>query len=245
MADNPRAVEYQLQTFFDNHLNYALGYTFKELLKKVFFISGLGADSRSFKFLDLSFYDARFIEWIQPLPNDTISSYAEKLFSSIKDENATIVGVSFGGMLATEIAKNHPKTKVIIISSSKTYIEVPGYLRFWRYFPIYKLHSAKIKNSAGQFVLNIFGTKGAEQRKVQQEILKDSDPLFIRWAIHAILTWNNTVIPKNVIHIHGTADRLLPYRYVKADYIINKGEHVMIMDHAEELSELLKKLITT
>ena len=51
--------------------------------------------------------------------------------------------------------------------------------------------------------------------------------------------------PKNVIHIHGTADRLLPYRYVKADYIINNGEHVMIMDKGEEVSELLKKLITT
>lgn len=212
-------------------------------MKKVHFISGLGADSRSFGFLDLSFCNPRFVQWITPSPDDTISSYAEKLFGSIDDENATIAGVSFGGMLATEIAKNHPGTKVIIISSSKTYLEIPRYLRFWRYFPVYKLHSAKTKKYAGQFVLSILGTKGVEQRKVQQEILKDTDPLFIRWAIHAIVNWKNTAIPKNVIHIHGTADRLLPYRYVKADHAIDKGEHVMIMDHANELSELLKKLI--
>ncbi len=214
-------------------------------MKKVYFISGLGADRRSFGFLDLSFCDPQFVQWITPSPNDTIPSYAEKLFSSINDENATIVGVSFGGMLAAEIAKKHPGTKVIIISSCKTYLEIPRYLRLWRHFPIYKLHSDKTKNSAGQFVLSILGTKGVEQRKVQQEILKDSDHLFTRWAIHAILNWNNTVISKNVIHIHGTADRLLPYRYVKADYTINKGEHVMIMDHAKELSDLLKKLIIT
>ena len=214
-------------------------------MKKVYFISGLGADSRSFGFLDLSFWDAQFIRWITPSPDETLASYAEKLFASINDEQATIVGLSFGGMLATEIAKKHPGTKVIIIASSKTHLEIPLYLRFWRHFPIYKFHSSRTKNYAGQFVLSILGTKGIEQRKVQQQIMKDSDPLFTRWAIHAILHWNNTVIPKNVIHIHGTADRLLPYRYVKADHVINNGEHVMIMDKAEEISELLKRLITT
>lgn len=214
-------------------------------MQKVYFIPGLGADSRSFGFLDLSFCDPQFIQWIEPAINDTIESYAEKLFASINDEKAVIVGLSFGGMLATEMAKKHPDTKVFIIASAKTYFEIPRYLRVWRYFPVYNFHSAKTKNYTGQFVLNILGTKGAEQRKVQQQIMIDSDPSFTRWAIHAILHWNNTVIPKNLIHIHGAADKLLPKRFVKADYIINQGEHVMIMDKAEEVSALLKKLITT
>src|SRR5215210_2069013 len=214
-------------------------------MEEVCFISGLGADSRSFGFLDLSFCDKQFIQWVPPFPNETLASYAERLFASINDEKATIVGLSFGGMLATEIAKKHPATKVIIIASTKTHLEIPRYLRFWRHFPIYKFHSDRTKNYAGQFVLSILGTKGEEQKKIQQQIMKDSDPLFTRWAIHAILHWNNTVIPKNVIHIHGTADRLLPYRYVKADHVINNGEHVMIMDKAAEISELLKRLITT
>lgn len=214
-------------------------------MKNVYFIPGLGADKRSFGFLDLSFCEAGFIDWIQPSANDTIASYAEKLFACINDENATIVGVSFGGMLATEIAKKHKGTKVIIVSSSKTYLEIPVYLRIWRHLPIYKLHSQRTKKYAGRFVLSILGTKGLAQRKVQQEILKDSDPSFISWAIHAILNWNNKVIPQNVIHIHGTADKLLLYKYIHADYAIKKGEHVMIMDHAKEVSELLKTLITT
>lgn len=212
-------------------------------MQKVYFISGLGADSRSFGFLDLTFCDPQFIQWITPSRNDTLESYAEKLFESINDEKAVIAGLSFGGMLATEIAKKHPDTKVFIIASAKTYFEIPRYLRFWRHFPIYNLHSRNTKNYTGRFVLNILGTKGAEQRKVQQKIMSDSDPLFTRWAINAILNWKNNVIPQNVTHIHGTADKLLPFRYVKADYIITKGEHVMIMDEAEEVSALLKKLI--
>ena len=212
-------------------------------MKKVYFIPGLGADERSFGFLDLSFCDPQFVEWATPLENETLASYSKKLFAEINDENAIIVGVSFGGMLATEIAKNHPGTKVIIISSCKTFMEIPGYLRFWKHIPVYNLHSHKTRDYGGQFVLNILGAKGAQQKKVQQEILKSSDPLFIRWAIHAILNWRNEIIPQNVIHIHGSSDRLLPSRYVKANYIIEKGQHVMIMDNAVELSRLLRELI--
>lgn len=213
-------------------------------MKKVYFIAGLGADSRAFSFLDLSFCNPQFIEWVTPEPNETLPSYAEKLFSCIKDEEAIIVGLSFGGMLATEIAKKHPDTKVIIVSSSKTHLEIPNYLRFWRHFPIYKFHSEKIKNSAGGFVLSILGAKGIEQKKLQLKIMKDSDAAFTRWAMDAIVNWKNTIIPENVIHIHGTADKLLPCRYVKADYTIKGGEHVMLMDRAEELSQLLKQIIT-
>jgi pimeloyl-ACP methyl ester carboxylesterase len=214
-------------------------------MKKVYFIPGLGADSRSFGFLDLSFCDGQFVKWIKPHPKEKLSSYAERLFECINDEEATIVGLSFGGMLATEIAKGHPQTKVIIIASSKTHLEIPNYLRFWRHFPIYKLHSNRIKNSAGGFVLSILGAKGVEQKKLQLDIMKDSNPAFTRWAMDAIVNWNNTVVPKNIVHIHGSADKLLPHRYVKADYTIKDGEHVMIMDRAQEVSQLLKQLITT
>lgn len=214
-------------------------------MKKVYFIAGLGADSRAFSFLDLSFCQPLFIDWVTPSLKETLPSYAEKLFACIQDEEATIVGLSFGGMLATEIAKRHPRTKVIVIASSKTYLEIPNYLRFWRHFPIYKFHSNRIKNSAGNFVLSILGAKGTEQKKLQLQIMKDSDAVFTRWAMDAVVNWRNTTVPPNVVHIHGTADKLLPYRYVKADYAIKDGEHVMVMDRPKEVSELLKKLITT
>lgn len=214
-------------------------------MKRVYFIPGLGADSRSFGFLDLSFCDACYIKWITPGAGENLAAYAERLFECIADEEATIVGLSFGGMLATEMAKKHPGTEVIIVSSAKTYREIPGYLRFWRHFPVYKLHSDKIKNYSGQFVLSILGARGAAQKNVQQQILRDSDPRFIRWAMDAIVNWTNIQVPSNVIHIHGTADKLLPYRYVKANHTIIDGEHLMMMDRAEEVSQLLKQIIST
>lgn len=214
-------------------------------MKKVYFIPGLGADKRSFGFLNLAFCDAQFVEWLTPLPNETLPAYAARLFGSINDEEATIVGLSFGGMLATEMAKQHPKTRVIIISSAKSYLEIPGYLRFWRRFPVYKYFSGGTLKYSGKIVLKILGAKGIEQQKVQHEIIKSSNPAFTRWAMDAIVKWQNKDIPKNVVHIHGTGDRLLPFRSVKADHPVAGGEHVMIMDKAEEISTLLKQLCTT
>lgn len=161
----------------------------------------------------------------------------------MNDEEAIIVGLSFGGMLATEMAIHHPRTKVIIVSSAKTYKELPFYLRMWRHLPVYKLHSQKNKILMGRFALNILGSKGEEQKKLQLQILTDSDPSFTRWATGAILNWKNTIVPKNVVHIHGTADKLLPYRFVKADYTVDGGEHVMLMDMHSTISALLKKIV--
>lgn len=75
------------------------------------------------------------------------------------------------------------------------------------------------------------------------QIIADSDMNFVKWAIDAILRWKNSGIPPNLVHIHGTADALLPYRFVKADYTIMNGKHVMPLDKHEEISRLLKKLV--
>jgi pimeloyl-ACP methyl ester carboxylesterase len=212
-------------------------------LKKVYFISGLGADKRAFSFLDLSFCEPVFIEWINPLKNESLQGYALRLKEQIKEPGSIVVGVSFGGMLASEIAKTDPDAKVIIISSNKIKKEFPKILLTGKYFPIYKwLPSVVLKK--GAIIRSIFfSPKGEKQKKVFQQILNDTDTNFTKWAVYSILHWQNEVIPKNVIHIHGTSDKLLPYRLVKADYTIKNGTHLMIMNQPKEISELLKKLI--
>ncbi|MBS1633737.1 MAG: hypothetical protein JST10_14320 [Bacteroidetes bacterium] len=87
------------------------------------------------------------------------------------------------------------------------------------------------------------GAKGEKNKKVLHQIIIDSDMHFVKWALDAIFRWNNTVVPANVIHIHGTADKLLPYRLVKADYTIRGGTHVMVMNKPGEMTELLKSLL--
>ncbi|MBI5858459.1 MAG: hypothetical protein HZB42_12515 [Sphingobacteriales bacterium] len=118
-------------------------------MKNVYFISGLGADKRAFSLLDLSFCNPVFIEWIKPLKNESLRQYAIRLKEQITDPEPVIVGVSFGGMLATEIAKTGSTRKTIIISSNKTKMEFPKILLTGKYLPLYKwLPSAFLRKSA-------------------------------------------------------------------------------------------------
>jgi pimeloyl-ACP methyl ester carboxylesterase len=213
-------------------------------VKKVYFISGLGADKRAFSFLDLSFCEPVFIDWIQPVKNESLQDYALRLKEQINDKDAIVVGVSFGGMLATEIAKKDSSIKAIIISSNKIKKEFPGIFMIGKYIPLYKWMPASLLKKATIFRKLFFGPKGEAQQKIFHQILNDTDTRFTKWAVYAMLHWKNAVIPQNIVHIHGSSDKLLPYRLVKADYTIDKGTHLMVMNQHREVSSLLKKIIT-
>ena len=212
-------------------------------MKKVYFISGLGADKRVYSFLDLSFCDPVYINWIDPIKNESLESYALRLRKTIPQPDPVIVGISFGGMLATEMAKADPQIKAIIISSSKTADEFPAYLRIGKYIPFYRWMPGAMMKRSAYLIKWFFGRNGKEQKKVFLDIIRDMDPHFVKWAITSILHWGNKEIPSNLVHLHGTADRLLPHRYVHADHLVKGGNHVMPMDSHEEVSLLLKEII--
>lgn len=211
-------------------------------MQKVYFISGLGADRRAFSLLDLSFCEPVFIDWIKPWPDEGLKDYAHRLRGQIPDEHPSIVGVSFGGMLATEMARADQQIKAVIIASNKSASEFPPYLRMGKYLPLYKwVPGSWIRKTA--MLAWLFGPKGKEQERLLKEIIRDLDPQFLKWAIGAILGWKEKEVPSNVIHIHGSADRLLLRRFVKADVEVPGGTHLMSMNMPGEISALLKRFL--
>jgi pimeloyl-ACP methyl ester carboxylesterase len=161
----------------------------------------------------------------------------------IPEKEPTIVGISFGGMLATEIAKADKNCRAILIASSKTTAEIPRYLRAVRFFPLYKWIPANLLRHSSWVVKYITGRNAPRQKKLILDIIRDSDMNFVKWAMTAILHWKNEEVPGNIVHIHGTSDRILPYSRVMADYTIEGGSHVLPLDQSEEISALLKSLI--
>ncbi|RYY57129.1 MAG: alpha/beta hydrolase [Chitinophagaceae bacterium] len=212
-------------------------------MDKVYFISGLGADKRVFAYLDLSFCEPVHIDWIDAEQDESLAHYAMRLRELIPEKNPVIVGLSFGGMLATEMAKKDPGVKSIIISSNKLASEFPRHLKVFRHFPFHKVIPGSALKRYQKAYTSIFGVKNPEQRKLIYQIVADSDMKFVKWAVTAILKWDNAIVPENIVHIHGTGDRLLPYKRTKAQYIIQGGSHVMTLDKADEISVILRQLI--
>lgn len=211
--------------------------------KKVYFISGLGADRRAFSLLDLSFCEPVFVDWIVPEPHEPLAHYALRLKDQITEPAPVIVGLSFGGMLASEIALADPSARVVIISSNKTKSEFPRGLLIGKYLPLYKWVPAPLLKKRPLLSSIFLSPHGKTQKELFNAIARDSDYSFTKWAIEAILNWKNSRVPVNLQHIHGTADRLLPYRRVKADFTVKGGTHLMIMNNPAELSSILREII--
>lgn len=78
-----------------------------------------------------------------------------------------------------------------------------------------------------------------EERRLLRQILEDTSPGFLKWAIGVILKWGRMEKPTEIIHIHGSVDRVLPVKYVKADTVIPGGGHLMVYTMAKEVSQAL------
>lgn len=212
-------------------------------MQNVYFISGLGADKRAFQFLDLSFCNPVFLEWLKPGKDESIASYATRMKAQIHDEEPVIVGLSFGGMVAIEIAKLYPVKKLILLSSAKIENEIPFYLRGMRYLPLHKAVSPSLLRSANQFAYRLMGITQREDKIIFRQMLREADDSFLSWAVNQIIHWKNTQVIPNTWHIHGTADIMLPFRFIKANHIIKGGKHLMLMSQADNISKLLKDII--
>ncbi|WP_260129909.1 hypothetical protein [Elizabethkingia anophelis] len=75
------------------------------VMDKVYIFSGLGVDERVFDQINFEGLDVEFIDWIKPLKKESLSEYAKRISSELTADNPTLIGLSFGGILAVEISK--------------------------------------------------------------------------------------------------------------------------------------------
>ena len=212
--------------------------------KDIYCVSGLGADERVFQKLKLEGYQPVHIRWVEPEGNENIANYAKRLATQINSESPILIGLSFGGIMAIEIAKQINTEKVILISSTKNQQEVPFYFQIFRWLPIHRLIPAKIMLWLGQLLAAwFFSLETLAERQLFKAILLDTNAKFMKWAIHQVITWKNELIPKNIYHIHGESDRIFPYKFVREDFNVKRGGHFMIMNQAEHISQLIQKIV--
>jgi hypothetical protein len=84
---------------------------------------------------------------------------------------------------------------------------------------------------------------GQIKKELLKEILDDTDPKFAKWAVNELAKWSNTERIKNLIHICGSNDKLIPPTIRSCSHLIEGGEHFMIVDKAEEISQIINKEI--
>ncbi len=212
-------------------------------MKTIYAIPGLGTTKELFSKLQLNNCRLEVLNWPAPKEKMSLKEYAKEFIGQIKtDGEIYLMGVSLGGMLCSELSHLTNSKKTILISSCKTKKELPFLIRLLKIIPLHKVFSEKLLRKIATHSNWFLGfEKDYEDEFVA--MLNSMPENYVKRTIEMVVDWKNELAPKNAIHIHGTADRLLTYKNVQADYPIKNGSHAMIIYQADEISKIVNEIV--
>lgn len=212
-------------------------------MQKIYLVSGLGADERVFQFLDLPEVEKVFVRWLPPRPHEPLPAYCRRLLAQFDlSQEINLVGISFGGIVSQEIARLVPCRRVLLISSIKSPQELDWKLRLvarsrlYRVVPTWLLKWSNLLTAA-----YYFGTETAAETVLLRQIIEDTDPDFMRWAIAEIMTWPARPPLPQVAHIHGSRDRIFPVAPIRKATVLPGAGHFMVVNRAAAVSSFLRR----
>ncbi len=207
----------------------------------IYAIPGLGTTEKLYVNTKIEGVEIIVLKWPEVNKNDTMQSYAKKFISQIDTSVPfCLLGVSFGGMLCTELSKIISPQKTFLISTCKSRKELPWFIKMMKHISLHKIISEKQHRKMayqGRWMIGFGKTYIPEFLGMVNSMTEN----YFKYCINIIVNWEGKEPLKNSIHIHGDADRLLWYKYVKPDYTIKQGSHAMVVFKAEEINTIVKK----
>ena len=214
-------------------------------MKRIYAIPGLGTTAALYNFIKVKDVKLKVINWPEFSKDETMQTYAAKIATQIDDsEPFYLMGVSYGGMLCTEISLIKDPVKTILISSCENSKEFPWTLRFFQYFPIHKLVTDKMFRSMARSAKWVLGFRN-EYKSDFYKMVTEMPSGYFKSSINSIVGWKRQGGAKNSVRIHGDKDKLLWYSALKKniDHTISGGSHSMVLDKAEEINRILEQII--
>ncbi|MDO9260897.1 MAG: alpha/beta hydrolase [Flavobacteriaceae bacterium] len=208
----------------------------------LYLMPGMAANPKIFE--KLSFptnFETHYLEWIDPIKNESVADYAKRMCSFIQHENSILIGVSFGGIIVQEMKNHLNNPKTIIISSIKTKHEHSLLSKFVKKTKIFYLIPYLVIHALEFMLKIVFGKKAAERIDLYNMYLSKRDFNYLNWALKSVLYWNRETADPEIIHIHGNKDEIFPIKYLKNCIIVERGTHIMIINKAKIISELIQQ----
>lgn len=206
---------------------------------------GMAASSAIFERIKLpaDIFEMHLLEWVLPLPNESLTAYAKRMAENIKEKEAVLIGVSFGGILVQEMAQFvHPR-KVVIISSVKSNKELPRRMKVAKTTKAYKLVPTGLLENVEHLVKYAFGDIMKQRIKLYEIYLSMRDKKYLDWAIEQVVCWERSEIDAQVVHIHGDADEVFPSKNIKEFINVKGGTHIMILSRFRWFNSNLPEII--
>lgn len=209
----------------------------------ILLLPGMAADERLFASQIAAFPDVRVVPWIPPNKHEPLAEYAARLARSADPGEPCIVGgASFGGAVALEMAPHLEARGCILIGSLRSPAGIPWRWRTLRPFAALRPDVLQRIVAIGAGLGRPFVSRGTIRR---MERLSRPESGFSRWAMCAILNWRPSPATRQVrlFQIHGSADRILPYRLAEAAEVVPGGPHALTLFRSTDVNAFIERAI--
>ncbi|ALW85316.1 hypothetical protein AUC43_09540 [Hymenobacter sedentarius] len=205
----------------------------------VYLFPGLGLDGRLFQHLSLP-YRVKTINWVPVEKKETLPHYALRLAGQLDTTTAyALVGVSFGGMCASEIAKVYRPAHTVLISSAASRQEIPLSIKQLKLLPLHRLFGDAGCRWYAHAARRTFGIRTPAEAQLFDAMLQTMPAHYFSRALDCILTWESVSPPPSPVRLHGDRDRILPGSKSPEVVRIAQGTHLMVLTQPESLRAAL------
>jgi len=204
----------------------------------------MGADERLFGPQRAYGFDFEVLRMPIPEPADDMPAYAARVRDQLALDGPCVVGgVSFGGMLACELAALCHARCVLLIASCHSRAVIPRYYRLAervsRFLPDGLIRRRCVASSR---ILARLESLNHQQYQLIRDMSIDVPVLFLRRVGRMILRWNGPpALSCPSYHIHGQIDRVIPLKGNEPDEVVPDGGHLINLTHAEQVNRFIER----
>ena len=213
---------------------------------RIIFLPGLGTDERLIQPQRSLPADIEVPGWLQPLhERESLPSYAKRLAATLDTSTPFyLAGISFGGMLAQEVARHVRPQRIFLLSSCTSRRGIPHVYRVAGDVLLPYLIPAILNplKSLPSRVRSLGPSHMLACNRVVQEMVRDCSPELFRWSVQALLAWEGHAEPiAPILHVKGNRDVVLPHHLSRPTHLIAGAGHLMNMTHADRVNEIIAR----
>jgi len=214
-------------------------------MTKQYFIPGLGANERVFEELGDFGTEKIMIQWLKNDGDESLRVYSQRIIDQYGITNSDIiVGLSFGGLIAQQIAEILGTSYVILISSFISKSQLRPMFTYGLKFRLHKLMPEMKATWISEIVANYLNSGTSKSRPLLTEMIEATDMKLMKWSIRKIYEQDEVIGNQTrKYNLIGKKDRIVSTWLNDSTFEIEGGTHFMVYDHAEEVSEIIKKIL--
>jgi pimeloyl-ACP methyl ester carboxylesterase len=172
---------------------------------------------------------------------ESFAHYCARIAHSIEPGGRSFVGgVSFGAMVAMEVAHHLDVEGVFLIGGCRSHEEIASLFHFaCATASKLPLSAFPFATAVAPLALRLFEKLNKEQAHLYVTMMREASPNQVRWAAGEIVRWVSPGEPgAPVYQIHGRYDEIVPVTRQNPDRVI-EGRHLISLTRPEQVNRYL------